>query len=463
MLLTLPSELFLSISDLEGGRLVLVVGAGTSYEAPTSIPLSPEFSQTVHDRLVADGVLDEACMNPTDLSEVADSVSARERSLQELVDRVDRARLVSAEPNEGHRLATAMMREGAIVNILTLNYDLAISNALSLIGDGAVVQTITRPSDHRHLGKQNLIYLHGNASCEPDEWIMRSEDLDVAWENGWREVIAQIALASPAIAFIGLGTPTRLLLETSRRIRRALNELQDIYYVSPDNPEKSEFFLRLGLPDDAAIPMTWNEFMNSLSQRLVVEHRNELERYCKALVAEQSLDEEDSEAICEKLARLGLLSMGRVRARWLLQPSQYTSRDPTRQAWLAHCVLIIALIERIGDCQANFRGDGIVEFRDGTRIIANLLVAHGKGIDNWATLQDKIRRSEDGWDFMSPRPVHAVVIGPSGGKDLTTAAPGDIVGETQEYSLLTGRDEIELILAEDLRNNPNLVEKVLGR
>src|SRR5712691_5804657 len=62
----LPSDFLQAVSDPGGGKLTLVMGAGCSYEAPTSIPLAGTSSQESYDRFVADQVLPSGdCATPS--------------------------------------------------------------------------------------------------------------------------------------------------------------------------------------------------------------------------------------------------------------------------------------------------------------------------------------------------------------------------------------------------------------
>lgn len=114
---------------------MLVTGAGTSIEPPTAIPLAWQCSSDAHSRLIADGVLDVGdCNDPYDLSALADAVVQKTKSQEALVSRLAIEPMRNAKPNDGHLIAIALMIEGAISNIVTLNYDLAFSNAISELG-----------------------------------------------------------------------------------------------------------------------------------------------------------------------------------------------------------------------------------------------------------------------------------------------------------------------------------------
>lgn len=78
--MALPSELLQAVASPGGGKIALVLGAGCSVEAPTNIPISRVCSTEIHHRLIADGVLQNGdCVDPEDLSAVADAVFAKRK------------------------------------------------------------------------------------------------------------------------------------------------------------------------------------------------------------------------------------------------------------------------------------------------------------------------------------------------------------------------------------------------
>ncbi len=165
----LPAELLGAIAHEDGGRVVLVIGAGCSFEAPTNLPLARTCAEEAHRRLVADGVIgDGDCPHAEDLSSVADTVRQASGTQAPLVERLPLTRFRSAEPNEGHRLAAAMMREHAVKAVVTLNFDLALSTALANLGNKEVM-ILTGPQDHHRMGIINLVYLHRNVDAAPDD------------------------------------------------------------------------------------------------------------------------------------------------------------------------------------------------------------------------------------------------------------------------------------------------------
>lgn len=198
--MNLPAPILQAVSALGGGKITLVVGAGCSFEAPTSIPLAGTCSQQCHDRLVADGVLTPGdCPTPADLSALADAVVAKTGYQRLLVEQLTQYYpLQAAAPNEGHLITAALLREGAIVSVLTLNFDLALSAAISWLGVGDTVGIINGPSDLPNQKAINLYYLHCNVTAhDPEAWILRTAALATEWKGQWEAVVAAKVLAAP--------------------------------------------------------------------------------------------------------------------------------------------------------------------------------------------------------------------------------------------------------------------------
>src|SRR5690242_18182891 len=140
----LPPELLQAVSSPGGGKVALVLGAGCSVEPPTNIPVSGVCSTEIHRCLVADGILQNGeCVDPADLSAVADAVFNKRNSQRDVVERLrDQFGLKLATPNDGYWIAAALLCEGVISSVVTLNYDLALSTALSELGADKIVGVV---------------------------------------------------------------------------------------------------------------------------------------------------------------------------------------------------------------------------------------------------------------------------------------------------------------------------------
>ena len=202
------------------GRVTLVVGAGCSVEHPTSLHLARTYSRRVHDDLVADGVIEPGdCAEPEDLSLLASTVFARTGSQAAVVKRLPHNDFRLARANNGYLLAAALMCEGSVGIVASLNYDLAMSDALRQL-DERGVDEIAGPSGLQFLGTKAIIYLHRNVNEQDEErWILRKEALDDEWRNNWESVVANRIAASPVVVFAGLGSPAAVLTETVGRVR----------------------------------------------------------------------------------------------------------------------------------------------------------------------------------------------------------------------------------------------------
>lgn len=461
----LPDQLLQAIAHPSGGRVVLVVGAGCSVEPPTNLPLANDCASEVHRQLIADGILNEGdCPDPSDLSVVADTIISKTGSQTALVARLPLERFKLAEPNEGYLLAAAMLREGALTCVMTLNYDLAMHSALVQVGAGENVSVISGPEDHNNLGFSNLIFLHRNVNAAHDRWIISSNALNTEWENRWEEVIVRRVISAPIVVFIGLGTPASVLLECTNRIREAIPTGVGIYQIDQGRLEDSAFFMRLNLPKEAFIQMGWCSFMGQLSSRLVEEQRAKLEHACNDLISTEGWETEDISSLCSRIRDLGLLRLGQLRARWLLCDNKYEPQEQQKDLWLADLLLTVGLVERCTSSQAHFHEDGIVEFRRGNQIIGIVIVAHGRGYKRWLTLDSAIEQNERHWRHRNPRPIHVIVSGTVGEEPSHVAPPSNVTTEEKSDDIITGitgTRKYYLISADKLRREPSMIGEII--
>lgn len=153
----MPSALLHAISTLEG-RVALVVGAGCSLEPPTSLELSRVYAARAHDDLVADNVLFLGeCGDPHDLSLLADTVRDKTGSQADVVRRLPRRAFRLAKANRGHLTAVALLQEGALSCVITLNYDLALTDALRQL-DATGIGVVDGPNSLDEFGNHAVIH-----------------------------------------------------------------------------------------------------------------------------------------------------------------------------------------------------------------------------------------------------------------------------------------------------------------
>ena len=390
----LPSDLLQGVSSFGGGKIALVVGAGCSVEDPTDIPVASICSLEVHRQLVDDGVVQNGdCPNPEDLSAVADTVFAKTGRQRDVVERLlDVYNLKLATANDGYRIAAAMLCEGAVASLVTLNFDLAMSSALSEIGAGPTVAVIECPADLSKQKAVNVYYLHRNANAaDPEDWVLRSGPLESEWRLHWQPIIATKVLAVPIVVFAGLGAPTAVLLESTKLIRGALPGIK-VFQVDPADIGSSKFFGELGIDGSAYIQKGWCDFMEQLGARLLKEQLVRLDRAVQDKVRDDHLTNEDITGLMQRLHSLGLVKVGRLRARWLLQSKPYCREDAGALGLIAELLLSLAMVARVSGTSAVIVEDGLVEFVRDRQTIAAYLVASGCGTRGRAAMEAALDR-----------------------------------------------------------------------
>ena len=451
----LPSPLLLGISEKGGGRVVLVLGAGCSKEPPTDLPLGSELSESSLRRLIQDGVLNEGDVaNGRDLSAVADAVFQKKGSQRELTERFPQDAFRHAEPNEGYLNMAALLLEGAISDAMTLNFDFAGRNALAVLGAREAVSTIRGPQDYGHLGTRNLIFLHRDIDSPPDELVLRTRQLDEEWWNNWEEVIAQRVLASPVVVFVGLGSPAAVLLETSKRIAKALNRPQaNLYIVDPSEYGNSAFANMMQIGPQDYLRMGWCDFMRELSQRLVEEHRVAIVSTCDLLSNEMQIATEDVTELSQRLSKIGLVGLGRLRAIWMLQEVSYSpfQYGPVLRLF-SDLILGVRLVERQIQLEARFGEDGLVEFH-GEGYAMRAMVITGGGSRTRPAVEAEANKRYESMRLQGRPPSFALIAGVEPSPYLAT--PSNIALEADPDDLVSGATDFRILHISEIRSDPS--------
>ena len=456
----IPPELFSALLD-RVGRVALVVGAGCSVEAPTGLAVASTYAVDIHRRLVADGVLvDGECTDPSDLSVVASTVWAKHNAQAAVVERLPRREFRVARANDGYLVAAALLRERAVSCVLTLNFDLALSAALTDLS-ATDVEVVEGPGTMGQFGAAAVVYLHRNVGEEdPERWILRREALDEAWRDGWEDVVARRVMASPTVVFAGLGAPAAVLTETIGRIRAVVPQASTAYVVDP--AESTAFSTALGLADEAHIRMGWCDFMRAAGDRVAAEFGAHMEATCTALCNEHGWDTEIAHVpeVCEPYAAIGLVGLGRLRARWLLDPQAYAPDDERRHL-VADLLLGLGLVQRDLAADMVLREDGVVSFvRDGA-VVGSLLAASGGGTSRWNAVEPRIRDVLR--NLRHPVPVSSVVVaGVPGGRPDAVAPPPDVIGGDRVDDITQGTPEPVLVTVDEIRGDPEVITRLVA-
>lgn len=452
---SVPGDLLRAISE-RAGRVTFVLGAGCSLEDPTGLELSSIYSKAIFDSLVADGELEhEECADPWDLSCVASAVHEKFGDQRRVVQRLPRNDFRYAKANEGYLVAAALLAEGAVSCVATLNYDLALTDAVRQL-DARGVNEIAGPTHLADFGSSTVVYLHRNVN-EPDmeKWILRKEALDDEWRAGWESLVAARIASAPVVVFAGLGSPAAVLTDAVARLRALVPDALVAYLVDPG--ETSAFAGALDLPDDNHIRAGWGEFMQRLADRMAVGARIELRRACDALITANGWPDppEAVERMCAAYETAGLLRMGRIRAAWLIAERAYEPDHPAQRELVADLLLGVGLLCR--EASAALEPDGTVLLSASMQPLRRILALSGRGIRRWSQLDPLLSTKVT---ELSAPPELVLAAGFQGTRPPEWAPPEDIVMPKDGDDITVGVPPLRVISIDDLRSNPDLLEEV---
>lgn len=457
----LPPELLLAVSE-RSGRIALVIGAGCSLEHPTNLRLSSFYAEEAHRKLLLDDLLAAGeCPHPSDLSAVASALQTRHSSQSALVQRLPRNEFRLAQPNTGYLIAAALLRERVVNAILTLNFDLTMTTALGFLS-ATDVDVVPGPQATDQLGTATVIYLHRNVDeADPERWILTTEALDHEWQGHWEEVVAHRVMSCPVVVFAGLGSPAAVLTETVTRIRNAVDEDQHHVFVV-DPAAATAFEAALHLPATAHVESGWSNFMEGMANRLVAELTAEIVAAGSELCTQHSWGGEADHlpAISDRLHDLGLVALGRVRAKWLLDNQLYAP-DDARRPLIADLLLGLGLIERTANVEAHFRDDGVVELRSDGVVSARVLPASGGGTLRWSALEARVLETV-GRFGATGRPEHVLVSGVVGNRPAAPAPPENLVVGDFEEDIVQGFQRPLFLAVDEIRSDPSVVEGLVA-
>ncbi len=456
----LPDDLLQAVAERRG-RIALVVGAGCSLEAPTGLELSSAYAQRIHERLLIDGVLAAGdCDDPTDLSAVASAVYAKRHSQAEVVARLPRNQFRNAQANDGYLAAAALMREGAVSAILSLNFDLAMTHALTELSADEVA-VIAGPLATGNLGSFVVVYLHRNVNeQDPEAWILRVEALQSEWQGEWEEVLSQRVMSSPVVVFAGLGSPAAVLTDSVKWIRERLNPDQHQTYVV-DPMVATKFKEALDLPDEAHIQSGWCAFMLAMSGRLAKELQIALRDACLVLCDAHSWNDERPHAdpLAEAFFESGLVASGKTRARWLMKNESYTPDNEEGRAFIADLLLGIGLMQRHSQADLILRRDGVVEFRKDGRVLGSCLPTSGAGVLRWTAMEPRVVEVIDKF-LAHEKPGEVLISGMLGTRPADISPPEDVAYGDAEADITTGPAGPHYVTVEELRADPTVIGRL---
>lgn len=451
----LPGDLLQAVAQ-RSGRVTIVVGAGCSLEEPTGLKLGGEYSNDAFQQLVLDGMIDaNECTDPWDLSELATVVKNKFSSQAPLVQRLPRDKYQFAKPNAGYLLAAALLAEGSVACVATLNFDLALSHAVAEIQPEGVSQ-VAGPQSYREFGSRAIVYLHRNANeANPDLWILRKEAIEDEWKDGWETVAAQRIAGAPVVVFAGLGSPALALTETLRRVRQLVPDSTVAYLVDPSDTSAFAAAIEIDSSDNH-IKLGWGEFMSSLADRLVGQFAIDIRNAC----ATQAVDHGISDwqvpigRLIEALELLGLLELGGLRAHWLDSKVRYEPDLTARRAAIADLLLGLALFLRSPDHAVSVNARGTVKVKPPGSPPIVVRPASGCGVKPWGAV-DVLVASDERSGIDSADVILAA--GFRGRRPAEVSPPADIAGDVAADDITAGRHVPKIIDLDDLRANPDLL------
>lgn len=401
---------------------------------------------------MADDVLEQGeCEDPSDLSKLADVVHEKTGSQTELVQRFPLAQFENAAPNRGYLIAAALMREHAIRDVLTLNFDLAIRHALASVGAGAEVGVITAPSDAGSAGVVNVVHLHRDVHAQPDDWILRTEQIEEAWRDGWEELVATRVMTAPVVVFAGLGTAAAVLVETTQRIRAAIED-HATFHVDPGEFGSSSFTGALAIREDRYVRSGWSEFMHALATRVVVEQLAVLRQTAIRLEERRDLQAENLDLVFDVCGGLDLLQLGELRARWLLRQDAYAAARSIDPLLIADLAQAAALLARELGVTFVAETDGCLQMRIGDRFSGALILASGGGTRDWPQFEAEVLGCR--WVRARRSPDTTVVLAAGVTGNRRVASPDDLIDEPLLNDVAEAPVRTIFVDANELRADP---------
>lgn len=447
----IPSAL-LSAVDSRSGRVTLVLGAGCSLERPTGLKLSRDYANEIHAKLIDDGVIDEGdCTDPDDLSNLASTVFSKHNAQFAVVESLPRNDFKYAKANPGHLLAAAMMCEGVINVVATLNYDLAMSAALTELGVRDVDE-IAGPSETRYLGSKALIYLHRNVNeADLERWILRTEALAEEWKDDWQSVVANRIVAAPVLVFAGLGSPIAVLEETVKRVAASLpSDTPQVFLADPAG--SSLFSEALKVSPDRHIRAGWGDFMLALANRLVRRFQGDLVAQCQQLCELNGWDDstESIDAICSEFVSVGLLAIGRTRARWASSIASYDCDSDNSRPLVADLLLALGVVASMTGVMPSLQTCGVVRFESAGQLNFTVQPITGSGHKRWSQMDVLL---ELGREVGSPVPDYVLAGGFSGPRPSVWGPPTDIVDGEPSSDLASGYAPPQIVSIDEVRDD----------
>jgi hypothetical protein len=216
------------IEALRDDRLVIFVGAGASIAPPSDLP---DFR-----RLAAD-IAADAGVIATDEELDRTDILLGDLEDQHGVDVHRRvADIIGAEasrPNALHRAIASLAAAGPHIRIVTTNYDLHLSEALSSLGRFFIEETAPAlPLGDDFAG---IVYLHGSLRRSPRQLVVTDADFGQAYlRDAWATRFLERMFSHYTVLFVGYSHHDVVMSYLGRGLRT--DSARFVFTDSPDSP-----------------------------------------------------------------------------------------------------------------------------------------------------------------------------------------------------------------------------------
>jgi hypothetical protein len=242
-------------------------------------------------------------------------------------------------------------------------------------------------------------------------------------------------------------------MASALHVKAALSDAVTLVQVDIGARGDSAYALKLEIDSANFVSAPWCEFMQRIGERVAQAHARALNAAAQVLVADHGVDSEATDALLDRLAREGLLYLGKLRARWMLELQPYASAAEVSTANLADLLLAVAMLERLTRCDAHFVDDGLVELRrEGMQPVV-IAVGTGRGFASWLTAEDRLRRDQARHTATGLRPTFGLLAHVKA-RPQAIAAPENIVAEADSASIVTGPGVFPIFELEEMRAKP---------
>lgn len=439
-LIDLPPGLLQAISAENGGQLSIVIGAGCSFEPPTSIPLSRALSTEVNRKLELDRVLAPGeCVDPSDLAALTTLVYGKTNSQYDVVSRFPINQLKVAAPNIGYRILIALMVERAISYVLSLNFDLAVQNAAAELG---VSIEIVDAAGQAIPALPTLVHLHGNANGTSETFVLRSETIDGEWKGAWEQVVAAQILAAPSLLFAGLGSAAPVLSDTIGMIKEAVGAGKLIYQADIAPHAKSYFAQQLAVLPESYVVGGWCAVMEALAARVAAEQIHRLRTTGQRVQTENQAPANEIEAFSQFVDAyqdVSLLTLGKLRAYGRLDTkASYRSRTEIDEEAIVEPIVKLSEICAQHGLSARPTAAGVWRLERDGKLVATALLASGMGSRKLAAMEPGAHyicrtiaeRAMAGPDF--------VIVGGTLASQAPTTDSVDLIADSEAGDIIDG-------------------------